>query len=299
MSISNPFDVKGKWYKGNLHTHTNNSDGDLPPAEMVEQYRAAGYDFVCITDHNKVTDIAKLSQKDFLVMHGVEYGVQGTELGRHYHLVAINLAEPLEERRNHPQHLIDAIRAYGGEVILAHPYWSGLSINDMLAIDGYIGVEVFNTSCHYSIAKGYAAVHWDDLLLRGQQIWGFATDDAHWHFNDHRPNDACGAWIMTKAPSLTVKNLMHAITRGEFYASTGPRIENVIVTDKTITVETSEVKAINFIADASRGESFTALSNQDLTHAEYTLRGQEKYVRIECIGRDGKMAWSNAVFVDK
>jgi predicted metal-dependent phosphoesterase TrpH len=44
------FLMEGKWYKGNLHTHTNNSDGVLSPAQMAEQYRAAGYDFLCITD---------------------------------------------------------------------------------------------------------------------------------------------------------------------------------------------------------------------------------------------------------
>jgi len=52
--MGNPFSMEGEWYKGNLHTHTNNSDGDLPTAQMAEQYRVAGYDFLCITDHNKV-----------------------------------------------------------------------------------------------------------------------------------------------------------------------------------------------------------------------------------------------------
>jgi len=189
----------------------------------------------------------------------------------------------------------------GAEVIIAHPYWSALTINDMLALEGYIGIEVFNTSCHYSIAKGYSA-----------------TDDAHWHFNEHRPNDACGAWIfvcvvliiasfsrsideykaneMVKSLSLAVEDLMQAIRKGDFYASNGPRIESIVVENDTIVVKTSPAKVINFIADTYKGESFTALDRELISYAKYKLRGQEKYVRIECIDEEGKIAWSNPIF---
>src|ERR1051326_4893732 len=43
------------WYRGNLHTHTTESDGDSPPSDVVRWYREHGYDFLVITDHNKVT----------------------------------------------------------------------------------------------------------------------------------------------------------------------------------------------------------------------------------------------------
>ena len=291
------FLMEGKWYKGNLHTHTNNSDGVLPPAQMAEQYRAAGYDFLCITDHNKVTDVSGLSNTNFLVIPGVEYGVGSTSIGQPYHLVVVNLSQPLDYRGRNAQQLIDLAKESGAEVIIAHPYWSALTINDMLALEGYIGIEVFNTSCHYSIAKGYSAIHWDNLLIRGILSFGFATDDAHWHFNEHRPNDACGAWIMVKSPSLTVKDLMQAIRKGNFYASNGPRIESIVVENDTMVVETSPAKVINFIADTYKGESFTAVDMELISHAEYKLRRQEKYVRIECIDEKGKIAWSNPIFM--
>jgi hypothetical protein len=40
------------YLKGNLHIHTNFSDGTQNPAEMVAIYRKLGYDFVAITDHD-------------------------------------------------------------------------------------------------------------------------------------------------------------------------------------------------------------------------------------------------------
>src|SRR5688572_456340 len=50
--------VHAAWLKGNTHTHTLESDGDSTPAEMVDWYAAHGYDFLVITDHDKVTRLA-------------------------------------------------------------------------------------------------------------------------------------------------------------------------------------------------------------------------------------------------
>ena len=46
------FDSEGLWLKGNLHSHTTVSDGVYEPAEMAMDYRAHGYDFISMTDHN-------------------------------------------------------------------------------------------------------------------------------------------------------------------------------------------------------------------------------------------------------
>ncbi len=40
-----------KWYKGNLHTHSTNSDGRLSPEEVIRLYREEDYDFLALTDH--------------------------------------------------------------------------------------------------------------------------------------------------------------------------------------------------------------------------------------------------------
>ncbi len=300
MLPENPFEAEGKWYKGNLHTHTTNSDGAWSPDKVVAEYKSNGYDFLFITDHWKVTDVSGFSGGGFLTLNGSELNAGKTELGQSYHLLALNLKEPVS-RDDAPtaQATIDLVRSKGGEVVVAHPYWSGLSMNDIIRLEGYIGIEVFNTTCFNSIAKGHSAVHWDDLLARGKQLWGFAVDDTHQHFNDHRVIDICSAWIMAKLPELTETAVMDAIKSGRFYASNGPSIQNISVGDGKISVSTSEVEVINFIADASRGESFTAMGDGLLTGAEYKLRGSEKYVRVECFDEDGNTAWSNPVIFNE
>jgi hypothetical protein len=160
-----------------------------------------------------------------------------------------------------------------------------------------VGFEVYNTSCEYAISKGLSVVHWDEMLLRGSLMWGLAADDAHYHFNDHRPVDICGAWIMVKAESLLLENVLAAVRRGEFYASTGPEIEQVSITNGIIRVDCSPARHISFIADNGRGERFTAPIERRFTSAEYKIRGAEKYVRIECVDFQGKTAWTNPVMM--
>ena len=41
-----------RWWKGNLHTHTFWSDGDDFPETVADWYRARGYHFLALSDHN-------------------------------------------------------------------------------------------------------------------------------------------------------------------------------------------------------------------------------------------------------
>ncbi len=34
-----PFEAAGYWFKGNLHTHTTQSDGEISPEEAIAWYR--------------------------------------------------------------------------------------------------------------------------------------------------------------------------------------------------------------------------------------------------------------------
>jgi histidinol phosphatase-like PHP family hydrolase len=51
MTLLAPFAASGRFYKGNLHTHSTRSDGAREPADVCAAYRDAGYDFLALTDH--------------------------------------------------------------------------------------------------------------------------------------------------------------------------------------------------------------------------------------------------------
>jgi hypothetical protein len=72
-----PFDKPGRFHRGNLHAHSDNSDGTIPPEELPGLYREAGYDFLAITNHFRqryafpVTDPRPYRRKGFTTLLGL------------------------------------------------------------------------------------------------------------------------------------------------------------------------------------------------------------------------------------
>ncbi len=297
MRFADPFAAPGKWYKGNLHTHTTESDGALDPAEVVRRYRDAQYDFLALTDHGRVTVAADPSEGAPLLLLGTEMDGDSSELGERYHILAFGLSEACQvPDRPKVAEAIAWAKQHGGEAVVAHPYWSGLALPDLLRCEGNSGIEIFNTGCHYELAKGYSTVHWDDLLGSGHRAWGFAVDDSHHGVREHRPTDTARAWIMVKASALTQDAIMESIRSGLFYSSWGPTIHEMAVTGAEVRAVTSPVKEINFIAQRWAGGSFTAPEGETLTSAVFPLRGHENYLRVECRDAEGRWAFSNPIF---
>jgi len=292
VRFANPFtDARGSWFKGNLHSHTTESDGKLTKQDVVEFYRSKDYHFLCLTDHEKVSDPAELSKDGFLVFTGVETSPQQSR----HHLVGIGLHElgPFPKQET-PQGTVDKLRSMGGLVFVAHPYWSALTDNDMRSLNDVIGIELYNTGCEVEIGRGFSTVHWDNLLASGMPLTGFAVDDAH-RYTD----DAPGGWVCVRAPRLSEKSILSSIAKGYFYASTGPEIRNIRIEEDLIRVETSPVDTITFHSRGPRGNSVHRIGEGMLTHAAYRFKPEHCYVRIECLDGGGRKAWSNPIYTDQ
>lgn len=54
FSLSVAIAAEGTWFKGNLHTHTLWSDGDDYPEMVADWYKRNGYNFLGLSDHNKI-----------------------------------------------------------------------------------------------------------------------------------------------------------------------------------------------------------------------------------------------------
>ena len=60
------------YFKANLHSHSNISDGRLSPEEMKQAYKEKGYSILCITDHDIMIDHSDLNDEDMLFLKGLE-----------------------------------------------------------------------------------------------------------------------------------------------------------------------------------------------------------------------------------
>lgn len=280
-----------KRFKGGLHIHTTLSDGHKTPEEVAEWYREHKFDFIFITDHNKVTDFSHLCRDDFLVLNGGEFTAGKTDLGEPLHFVGLNLPPGFTpSRKCSPQELVDEMREAGAEVILAHPYWSQLSWQDIFPLEGILGIEIYNYASEIAIRKGYSVVHWDELLNRGKKLYGFAVDDSHFGIED-----GGGGWIEVEAECLTLDSIMEAIRSGAFFSSGGPKILDIKLKDNILEVTTTPVVSACFLSNLALGYCINSPDGA-ITIAQFELKPRYKFVRFECMDHNHTIAWSNPVY---
>ncbi len=289
MRLINPFDSPGQWFKANLHTHTDASDGKASLRQRIAQYRQKGYNILAVTDHRTTNNIEGLSTDDFLVISGIEVHPDNPYSHELYHFVGLDVPFGFHvEDEQDAQSNIDLISQAGGEVIFAHPYWSGNNVKELLAVNGYIAIEVYNAGST-KIGKAFSSVHWDDLLDAGRIVGGIAVDDVH------EGRDIFMGWTMIRAETLTVAAVMDALRTGRYYSSCGPVIEDFRVAEGKVSVKCSPVCEIHFMAQRRHGSSFYADGGQLLTKADFDLYPEIKYIRAEVVDEKGNRAWTNPI----
>ncbi|MGN0994580.1 MAG: hypothetical protein ACI4PD_05600 [Butyricicoccus sp.] len=308
-------------WKGNLHLHTTRSDGTASPEEAMAYYKNAGYHFCVISDHEIYWDSDALDSENFIVLPGVESGIEknpnrlwevhGTSnLCPHIH--AIRDAHSTKPSFAHDQSIprlidtgvscwqkqVDYLRAHGNFVILNHPRWSRLEPEQMLSMDGYFAVEVYNHCSEVLETTGESEYEWDYCLRRGKRVWAVAADDNH----DYAPEakQCFGGFTMVSAPALTREALSDSFREGSFYASSGPVIHDMRVENGTLYMDFSEAQAVRLVASQSYAPTLTPpLGQETFTHIEWKLRENLRYVRPEVIGPTGRKAWGQPIFYDE
>jgi hypothetical protein len=302
--------ARGRWYKGNTHTHTLNSDGDSTPDDVVRWYREHAYEFLVLTDHNFLTSVDGLNavhgaDDRFLVIKGEEVtdGFQGKPI----HINGLDVSETVPAQHGSSvldvvQRSVDAIRKANGVPHINHPnYGWAISADELRQIERTSLFEIYNG--HHAVnnlggggVPGMEEV-WDRLLSGGKRIFGIADDDAHYFKQPGNP-DVPGpgrGWIYVRADRLAPRTIVEAIERGEFYASTGVELADYQVTAKAITIAikpTSFSKyRVQFI-----GRNGQLLSEVTSIPAEYVFRGEELYVRAKVLESNGRVAWTQPVW---
>jgi hypothetical protein len=291
MKLRNPFTTTGKWYKANLHTHTTSSDGSAGPVETAELYRKAGYHILALTDHDKTNDVRGLSKRNFLVICGMEYHPECPATENPHHLVAINIPHGFRFDEPYPTDgnaCIGAVQAAGGESILAHPLWCGHRYDMYAYLTGYIGLEIYNTTCD-KIGRSSGELDWAHLLDAGRMLPGVADDDAH------REIDRFGGWSWLRLKRLTVAAVMDALRTGCYYSSTGPKITDFRVRRGAAEVTCSPVEFIYLSAQTYHGARRKAEAGKAIRKFICPVGKDWAYVRAVAVDHRGRKAWTNPI----
>jgi len=91
-----------------------------------------------------------------------------------------------------------------------------------------------------------------------------------------------------------------ALAEGSFYASQGPIIQDLRITENggpCLSVRCSACARIVFHAAGPLGRAVWPSAHGMLTGADMPIQADQLYLRVECIDAQGRTAWSNPVYV--
>jgi hypothetical protein len=294
------FSAPGRFWRGNLHGHSTQSDGALDPAEVCAAYREAGYNFTCVTDHFRarfgfpLTDTTALREDGFTTLLGAELHAPATSRGADWHILAVGLPPdfaPPAEGEDGPA-LARRARDAGAFVAIAHPHWYNLQPEDGAALDAAHAVEVYNHTSFVHTDRGDGAVFLDGLLSAGRRLGAIAVDDSHW-----KRDDAFGGWVMVKAETNAPDALLAALHAGHYYASQGPEIHDIRRDGDAIEIACTPAAAVLLVGPVSTN---ARRNGRNLTRARLPLdvfRGG--WCRAVVVDALGRRAWSNPLWLDR
>jgi hypothetical protein len=304
MHMETAFSRPGRWWRGNLHTHSTLSDGRRSPEDVCRFYEAQGYDFLSLTDHFleqydwPLADTRPFRSQTFTTIIGAEIhpAQDSMELGAPWHIVAVGLPldfapSPLEETG--PQLARRALDT-GAYVVAAHPQWHTMTDRDLEALGPIHALEIFNASCADDNDTAESAYMLDLALARGQRLTACATDDAHFVLNTR---DRAAGWVMVKSETLEPDALVAALKSGHFYSSSGPEIHSLDVEPgRCLSLRCSPANRVFLLGGPAK---YKMVGEQGITEAEFDLSDwTQPYARVLVRDDAGRKAWTNPIWFE-
>lgn len=169
------------WYRGELHCHTFNSDGDSDPLDLIRAAEALELDFLAITDHNVLTQQIKMRdvQTDLILIPGMEV----TTYHGHWNIwgdagwLDFRVHNADELRRS----MTEAIRR-GYLVSCNHPRPHGPEW-EYPEVDTFHCIEVWNGP--WFVFNDAALAVWEAHLRAGRRYTAVGGSDTHFLSRDH------------------------------------------------------------------------------------------------------------------
>jgi hypothetical protein len=302
-----------RWYKGNTHTHTVNSDGDSTPDEVVRWYREHGYQFLVLTDHNFVTSTTALNalhgaEERFLVITGEEVTDRFGIKPLHINGLDVNAQVAPQGGGSVTEVLqrnVDAIRKAAGVPHINHPNFQwAVTADDLVKVRNNKLFEIYNGHPQVNNVGGGGVPAleeaWDTILSAGILLYGIAVDDAH-VFKQPGNQNVAGpgrGWVVVRSARLETRAILDAMERGDFYASTGVELADYEATPSAIRIAvrptTFSKYRIQFIGKGGR-----LLAERAEPTAIYAFKGDEGYVRARVLESNGQIAWAQPVMLSR
>lgn len=209
-----------KWYKGDTHLHTVNSDGILTKGQLVERCKELGLDFMIITDHNFNSVEESYYDGDMLVIQGQEI----TGDNGHVNIWGVKVPEEppyaLDTKEDYKK-IIEKCRAAGATVSLNHPFCSKCGFRfdiDDIYCDC---VEVWNTIQHSDnmVNRDW----WVKQLLAGRRLPAVGGSDFHKEYASPIDILLASPTTIVLAEENTPEAILRAMREGRSVITNSPK----------------------------------------------------------------------------
>lgn len=300
MNRQNPFDLPGRFWRGNLHTHSTASDGCRTPEEVSGVYRAAGYDFLCISDHflkrfgYPLTDATPFETDGFVTIRGAELHAGQMESGEVWHILGVGLPADFAPPRADETGASISSRALkaGAFVAAAHPAWYLAGESEVRALGPIHAIETWNVTSADLNGRPDSWYVLDRLLSQGARYTACVGDDAH--FTDER-DDALKAWVQVKSEELSADGVVDALKRGAYYSSTGPEIFDLSLAEHgRLSIQCSPA---DWVFATAGGAQTAYIRGSNLSEVELDVSAlTSAWFRVTVCDGDGRFAWSNPIW---
>jgi histidinol phosphatase-like PHP family hydrolase len=298
---------RGRFFRGNLHCHSNQSDGHRAPEEVVAAYREARYDFIVLSDHFEedydwqITDTRELRDEHFTTIVGAELSSGPWDLPNTYWVVAAGLPPDFPPARQDHAGAIRRAREAGAFLVMLHPGLNNLLLStadrppSLEAIDA---IEIYN----HNMAMGagpdgaHGAYMLEALLQEGFRVMAVAGDDAHFE----HPQDRFGGRVEVHCDGLDPDGLLYSLKRGYYYSTQGPSLRELQLDGNSLYVETSDAYSITLTGTGDRwldASSRFAEGDEPILEAHFDVAPfLGSYCRVTIVDHDGLRAWSNPLW---
>ncbi|MFY8098373.1 MAG: CehA/McbA family metallohydrolase [Allorhizobium sp.] len=166
-----------RWLVGELHSHSEHSDGGVTVLDAIHRARAGGLDFLAITDHNTISqNTIRPDDPGILVIPAMEL----TSFWGHTNF--LGLAKPVADWRcRGPHEVVDRMaeaRANGATIVINHPFQNSAGGKWQSGFDGpFDALEIWNGL--WTPMNAQALAFWQELLVAGRQIPITGGSDFH------------------------------------------------------------------------------------------------------------------------
>lgn len=211
-----------RWLKGDLHTHTEHSDGANSVHEIVQNAIEKGLDFLAVTDHNTITHHAELDRLSHLPI----VLIPGEEVTTYWgHANTWGLREWIEFRCA-DQESMAAVREYvrrqGALLSINHPK----SVGPPWLLEGWEGYQSMEVwQAPWRFHNWESLQRWEGLLNRGERVVAVGGSDTH-SIPPAAPRHPHGignptTWVYADAPP-SEPSILDGIRAGHVFISDAP-----------------------------------------------------------------------------